>query len=68
MRACNRSAGRAASAFVLPGAFSEPVSFADLRQRNGAELISIEDPRYPQLGELAFVFAITAWSSLDDEW
>ena len=32
------------------------------------ESISSEDPRYPQLGELAFVSAITAWSSLDDEW
>lgn len=35
---------------------------------SGDESISSEDPRYPQLGELAFVSAITAWSSLDDEW
>jgi hypothetical protein len=30
--------------------------------------VSSEDPRYPKLGELAVVSAITAWSSLDDEW
>jgi hypothetical protein len=30
--------------------------------------VSIEDPRYPTLGELAVVSAISAWSSLDDEW
>lgn len=35
---------------------------------SGDESISSEDPRYPQLGEIAFVSAITAWSSLDDEW
>ncbi len=30
--------------------------------------VSSEDPRYPMLGELAVVSAISAWSSLDDEW
>jgi hypothetical protein len=29
---------------------------------------SSDDPLYPQLGELAVVSALTAWSSLDDEW
>lgn len=31
-------------------------------------MVSIHDPRYPTLGELAVVTAISAWSSLDDEW
>lgn len=30
--------------------------------------VSILDPRYPKLGELAVVSAMSAWSSLDDEW
>jgi hypothetical protein len=30
--------------------------------------VSSDDPLYPQLGELAAVSALTAWSSLDDEW
>lgn len=30
--------------------------------------VSILDPRYPTLGDLAVVTAISAWSSLDDEW
>lgn len=34
---------------------------------NGEERVSSLDPRYPQLGELAVVSALTAWSSLDDE-
>jgi hypothetical protein len=35
---------------------------------SGEDQISSEDPRYPELGQLAVVSAITAWSSLDDEW
>jgi hypothetical protein len=30
--------------------------------------ISSEDPRFAELGDRAVVSAITAWSSLDDEW
>jgi hypothetical protein len=30
--------------------------------------LSSDDPRYPLLGDLAEVSAISAWSSLDDEW
>lgn len=52
----------------------------DLRLRDGKNVpasaypgaeegqVSILDPRYPTLGELAVVSAISAWSSLDDEW
>jgi len=35
---------------------------------HGDDAISSDDPRYPMLGGLAEVSAITAWSSLDDEW
>jgi hypothetical protein len=34
----------------------------------GIESIASDDPRYPRLGELVEVSAITAWSSLDDDW
>jgi len=30
--------------------------------------VSSDDPRYPKLDEFVVVSAITAWSSLDDEW
>ena len=32
------------------------------------DLTSSDDPRYPRLGEIAEVTAISAYSSLDDEW
>lgn len=49
----------------------------DLRLRDGAPpgafprsegMMSSDDPLFPKLGELAEVSAISAWSSLDDEW
>jgi hypothetical protein len=35
---------------------------------NGELSLSSDDPRFPRVGELAVVRALTAWSSLDDEW
>lgn len=49
----------------------------DLRLRDGAPpgafprsegMTSSDDPLFPKLGEVAEVSAISAWSSLDDEW
>jgi hypothetical protein len=49
----------------------------DLRVRDGAPadayprsegMTSSDDPLFPKLGELVEVSALTAWSSLDDEW
>jgi hypothetical protein len=34
---------------------------------NGDIQVSSDDPQFPQVGELAVVSAMTAWSSLDDE-
>jgi hypothetical protein len=35
---------------------------------HGELQLSSDDPRFPRVGELAVVRALTAWSSLDDEW
>ena len=35
---------------------------------NGEPQLSSDDPRFPRVGELTVVTALTAWSSLDDEW
>lgn len=34
---------------------------------SGGDHVSSDDPRYPKLGESAFVSSMSAWSSLDDE-
>ncbi len=35
---------------------------------HGGGQFSTDDPEYPKLGEIAEVSAMSAWSSLDDEW